>query len=272
MCRGPAVLLTAIATGTLAASMLAAAAPARPVAEDISVLVFLSSGVGVTKTTGLNFQLVAEIEGSTGVLRQVTLRIALPTGLRFGTDAPGPSDGCTGDGPVVCTATMAFDGAGTARAGWRWDVVAERAGSYEIAGAATSDEPDPNIANNTVTLRFEVVLPTSGGGSGGSGGNGSGVVATAGAVKLTPAKPRAGSLVSATVRVSASGAPVRPTSIACTGTIGSAKLKGSPKAASGSATCVYRTPKAAKGKTLRGAVSFAARGTKFAKRFSAKLG
>jgi hypothetical protein len=98
------------------------------------------------------------------------------------------------------------------------------------------------------------------------------VAATAGAVKLIPAKPKAGSLVSASVRVTAGGAPVRPTGIACAGTIGTAKLKGTGKATSGSATCSYRPPKSAKGKTLRGTVSFRARGTKFTRKFSARLG
>lgn len=74
------------------------------------------------------------------------------------------------------------------------------------------------------------------------------------------------------MRVTDGGAPVRPTAIACTGTIGSAKIKGTGKAASGTASCVYRTPKAAKGKTLKGTVSFTARGRKFTKRFSARLG
>jgi hypothetical protein len=163
---------------------------------------------------------------------------------------------------------------GTIGAGYLWDVVADRAGVYEITASVEPTEPDPELSNNTDTFRFEVTQPTSGGGGTGGGGSGGGgaVSASAGAVKLTPAKPRAGSLVTATVRVTAGGAPVRPTGLTCAGTIGSAKLKGTGKTASGSATCVYRTPKSAKSKTLRGSVSFIARGTKFTKRFSARLG
>ena len=96
--------------------------------------------------------------------------------------------------------------------------------------------------------------------------------ATASAVKLSPAKPKAGSLVSATVRVTAGGTPIRPTGVSCTGTLAGAKVKGTAKAASGIASCRYRTPKSAKGKTLRGKVAFSARGTKFTKPFAAKLG
>ena len=75
--------------------------------------------------------------------------------------------------------------------------------------------------------------------------------ATARAVKLLPAKPKAGSLVSATVRVTAGGAPIRPTGVSCTGTLAGGKLKGTPKATSGTAACAHRTPKSGKGKTLR---------------------
>lgn len=160
---------------------------------------------------------------------------------------------------------------GTIGAGYVWDVVADRPAVYEITVSVEPTEPDPDLSNNTDTFRFEVVQPTSrGGGTGGGGGGGATVSASV--VKLAPAKPRAGSTVSATVRVTAGGAEVRPTAIACAGTIGTARLKGTPKAFSGSATCVYRTPKSAKGKALRGAVSFKARGTKFTKRFTAKLG
>jgi hypothetical protein len=73
------------------------------------------------------------------------------------------------------------------------------------------------------------------------------------------------------VRVTAGGAPVRPTKVACTGSIGKAKLKGKPRAAAGSAKCGYKTPRAAKGKRLKGSVSFTARGKRFTKRFSIRL-
>ena len=95
--------------------------------------------------------------------------------------------------------------------------------------------------------------------------------AVAGAAKVTPAKPRAGAAVTVTVRVTAGGAPVRPAKVACAGSIGKAKVKGKPRAAAGSAKCVYKTPRAAKGNTLKGSVSFTARGKRFTKRFSIKL-
>ena len=95
--------------------------------------------------------------------------------------------------------------------------------------------------------------------------------AVASAAKLAPVRPRAGRPVTATVRVTLGGAPVRPARVACAGRIGKAKLKGKPSAARGVARCVYRPPRAAKGKRLTGSVSFTAVGTRFAKRFSARL-
>ena len=72
--------------------------------------------------------------------------------------------------------------------------------------------------------------------------------------------------------MTAGGAPIRPTGIACSATLGGAKVKGAPRAAAGTASCRYRTSKAATGKTLRGSISFTARGKKFTKRFATRLG
>ena len=68
------------------------------------------------------------------------------------------------------------------------------------------------------------------------------------------------------------GSPVRPTGIMCAGSIGKVKVKGGARAASGVASCLFRTPKAAKGKALTGSVSFRAGGSTFTKRFATMLG
>ena len=236
-----------------AAAFLAFAASARPAADDVSVRICLSREAAClpgTKT-GPNFQILVAVQATLPpVLQPITVRIGLPEGLRWGSDAPDPSEDCTSTAQVVCT--------GGPSSMWFWDVVAERVGSYEITATVETTLPDPNLSNNTFTFRFEVEQP------------GSAVVASA--VKLSPAKPKSGATVAATVRVTAGGAPVRPSGIACTGTVARTKLKGTPRAGSGTATCLYRTPKTAKGKTLRGTISFSAKGTKVARRFSARLG
>jgi len=252
-------------------TVLAASAPARPVADDVSASVRFHDQLG-TRTERTNFQIEVGIQSTSGALQVITVRTTLGPGVRWGTDAPDPTEDCTTSNPAVCNTTMKPNEVGTIERGWAWDVIVDSPGNYEISATVVPEQADPDLANNTATFRFEVVAPSGGGGSGGGGSGGGGTVsASASAVKLLPTKPKAGSLVSATIRVSAGGAPVRPTGISCAGTIGSAKIKGTGKAASGSATCSYRTPKAAKGKTLRGTVLFRARGTKFTRKFSARL-
>jgi hypothetical protein len=153
--------------------------------------------------------------------------------------------------------------AGTVAGGWSWDVVAERAGSYEIWAAVEPEQPDPDRSNNTFTLTFEVRTAT--------GGGGSTATVVASAVKLAPAAPKAGSRVTASVSVTAGGTPVVPTGVACRASISRATIRGTPNVARGAASCVFRTPRSAKGKLLRGAVAFSARGRQFAKRFAVRL-
>jgi hypothetical protein len=257
----------------------AAPAAAGPAAADF--LVFIAAGTavdqvipngGTAEVRSLNFKAGAIVDNDGGEEATARIRFTLPEGLRFGTDAPDASESCTGTASTADCQTLLTVGTDPSRrsVGWIWDIVADRVGSYVLrAEIIQTSVFDPDLSSNMASATV-VVSEASGGGSGGGGGGATAVSATA--VKLTPSKPKAGAVVVATVRVTAGGAPVKPSAIACSGTIGSAKLKGTAKAASGSATCVYRTPKAAKGKTLRGAVSFAARGTKFTKRFSAKLG
>ncbi len=234
-------------------------AAGAPAADDVSILVHFRANT--TPTTPPNFSIYVEIESASGVDQSVTVRTTLPAGLDWGADAPSAAEGCTTGNPTTCTRRLRQNEVGTYQAVWLWDVVAARPGSYEIVATVDPTEPDPDPSDNMARFRFEVVQPAGGG-----------ATVTASAVKLKPAKPKAGSVVSASVRVSAGAAPVRPSRIACAGTLGAAKLQGTPRAASGSATCRYRTPKAAKGKTLRGSISFTARGKRFTKRFAAKLG
>jgi hypothetical protein len=101
-----------------------------------------------------------------------------------------------------------------------------------------------------------------------------GAVLVASLAALAPAQTepiKAGSIVTASVRIVLGGAPVRPTRVACAGTIGGVKVRGVPKATRGKASCTYRTTTEAKGKTLRGAVAFTARGDRYVRHFAARL-
>src|SRR6185503_6594437 len=100
-----------------------------------------------------------------------------------------------------------------------------------------------------------VVDETTGGGPGGGGGGGgdTSAAAKASAVKLSPAKPRAGSSVVASVRVTKGGSPLRPTGIACAASIGKVKVKGASRSASGLALCLFKTPKSVSSRRRRAA-------------------
>lgn len=263
----------ASAAGVLALGSDAAAKGDTEDDVSLSVYLYLQSPTD-TKTRGLNFPLNVIVESGSGVRQTVVVRVALPSGLSWGRDAPDPTEGCTTDSPSVCTAGMEANTAGTVGTGWIWDVVAAAPGFYEVTASVQTELTDPNPANNSKTFRFEVVALDTGGGGGGSGGGsgGGGAAVVAGAVKLTPARPKAGSLLAATVRVSAAGSPVRPSRVSCTATAGGTKVRGAPKAAVGAAVCRYRPPRAAKGRVLRGALAVTARGKHFTKRFATKLG
>jgi hypothetical protein len=198
----------------------------------------------------------------------VTLRVSLPAGLRFGSNSPSAADSCQLGPPVVCRLSPRTNEAGSLE--WRavWGLVADAPGFYEITASVEGDRPDPDTSNNSRTQRFEV--RSSGGGGGGGGGGGSATVAVS-AVKLTPAKPKAGSVVVASASVTADGSPVKPSKVACSGTLAGKKLTGKGAAASGKAICRYPTPKSAKGKTLAGSLAITAQGKTITKRFAAKL-
>ena len=193
------------------------------------------------------------------------MRFELSEGLRWGTDEPDPTEQCTSTPSTgVCQTLPLAPIGGQSGFGWSWQIVAERTGSYVLrAEIIEASDSDPVAANNTsvVTVVVSETTPPPTPGS-----------VRAGAAKLTPAKPKAGSTVVASVRMTAGSSPVRPGAVRCTGTAGAAKLKGTGRAGNGSATCTYRTPRSAKGKMLRGAVSFTAVDARFTRRFSAKLG
>jgi hypothetical protein len=241
-------------------------ASAMPAAANVAVQIGVASGSDVSRqpptipnggtanVTGSSF-VAGPLLNSTGPdPAKVKVRFALPPGLHWGADGPDPGEECTASEQTTCETTVPGDGVTT---GWGWNVTAEKAGMYTLsAQIIESSTTDPDASNNTTSITVTVTEA---------------VVVSASAVKLSPAKPKAGAAFTATVRVSAGGNPIRPTAVRCTGATGATKLKGTPRAAVGTATCVYRPPKTAKGKRLSGAIELVARGEPFTKRFSAKL-
>jgi hypothetical protein len=203
---------------------------------------------------------------------------SLPSG------AVTPRTVASAPGNVVATA-------GNAQARITWSASSDNGGS-PIMGYVVYPEGGPtahrsievgNVTQTVVgglqngtTYRFSVSARNAGGDGPATISNavtlrGPVLAAIAGVAKVAPAKPKAGRAVTATVRVTAGGASVKPTKVACKGAIGKKKLKGKPRAAIGSAKCTYRTPRAAKGKRLKGSVAFTARGKRFTKRFAVNL-
>jgi hypothetical protein len=255
-----------LSLAVFAAAAAATSVSARTAADDVTVLVQLwKSGRAVPGTqTTPPFKLGFSIDAAAGVIQSVTMTVSLPQGIEWGSDVARSGGGLSGRLARSLHTGLTVSGGGTVGGGWFWDVVASRPGTYEVTASVTATEPNPNLSNNTHTLRFEVVQPRT-------GGSGAGTVSTS-AAKLSPAKPKAGRVVSATVRVTAGGAPVRPSAVACTATAGGVKLKGVPKARVGFASCAYRPPLSAMGKTLAepSRSPHAARASRGV--FSAKLG
>jgi hypothetical protein len=254
--------------GTLGLVLLAASAPAaRTGATNLSLNITVGTGIrnapviargGTAMVDALGFKagVIAETFGPDPAT--VRVRLELPAGLRWGTDLPDASENCTSTAGVAeCLSGYALDYENAQRAGvgWLWDIVADGPGTYvlraEIIEAST---PDPDSSNNSSSVT--VIVRSS---------------VSASAVKLSPSKPKAGSAISAQVRVTTGGTAVTPTAPTCTGTIGRTKLAGRARAVPGLVSCVYKTPRSARGKTLKGTVTFDVSETKITRRFSATL-
>ncbi|MFO7572400.1 MAG: hypothetical protein R6W48_07355 [Gaiellaceae bacterium] len=285
------------ATGCAAAAALIPGATSAPQAVDIALSIgatetnpfrsavpSVPNGGSVT-VSRLDFYVLINVDLITPQAARAKIRFELGGGLRWGPDDPDPSEGCTST-PTTgeCDTPEMLPIAGQSGGSWYWDVRASQPGTYSFRAEiveATDTDPDPSNNSSQITIVVTEGSGSggSGGGSGGSGGGGGGGGGTGGsasvassAAKVSPAKPKAGSTVVASVRVARGGSPARPEAIACNASIGGVKVKGGAKAASGLASCLFKTPRTAKGKTLAGSVSFSAGGKRFTKRFSVRLG
>jgi hypothetical protein len=259
----------------------ASSAGASPSAVDLTVNV----GAAITNTRPLlapngstvtvarrSFYVFLDVSLVAPAAAKGTVRAELGPGLGWGSDAPDATEQCA---VTPTTGTCEIGDlqpiAGQSSSGWLWDVVAPQNGTYTLrAELASLSDTDSDLSNNASAITIVVAEPTGGGGSGGSGGVSAS--AKASAVRLAPTRPKAGSTVVASVRVTQGGSPVRPTKVICAASLGRAKLRGASRSASGVASCLFKTPKTGKGKSLAGSVAFRAASASFTKRFSVKLG
>ena len=267
--------ITLVAAGAVA--LLASSAGAAPEAIDLQLDIAVGEGTVAARGTqapvvpngtsvtiqGLSFHGGPVVSLINPEPASAKVRFELPPGLSWGPDFPDPAETCTSTPSTAeCLTPSLQPVTGQTDWGWGWDLVAAQAGTYVLkAELAEATPADAQPSNNSSSVTVVVTEAPVGGET----------AVAAGAVKLTPAKPKAGSVVRATVAVTAGGVPVRPTSISCKSLLGSKKLNGTAKTTTGTATCIYRPPASAKGKSLRGTMSFSARGKPFTRRFSAKL-
>ncbi len=270
--RRPRLDRAAVAVlGAIIALVVAATSAARPTANDVGILV----GIGALgelendKTTvPRDFSLSVIVAGDAPA--PVTVDLESSPALQLGTPSPGSAGPCSGTSELVCTGTLSQTAGGT-YAFWSWRVISAEPGEYAITASATSPDADPDLSNNSRTFRFQVVVPTSGGGGGAGGGGGGGSSVAVSRAKLAPAQPKAGMSVVASVRVTRDGSAVRPSRVTCAAKAGATTLKGKAKAASGSASCTFKTPASAKGTNLRGTVTVKTPGKTIRRTFSARL-
>jgi len=203
---------------------------------------------------GVNVSLVSPEAAS------ARIRFELPAGLTWGADFPDPSEACTSTPTTADCRTSPLEPiSGANAAGWIWDVVAAAPGSYVVRSEIVESSPADSLpANNASSITLVVSDPVS-------------LTVSAGAATLYPARPRAGSTFAATVRVTVGGLPIVATGVRCSAVIGRAKVTGLGIARIGSVRCGFRTPASARGKTIRGSVSFITTGQRITRQFSAKL-
>ena len=235
----------------------------------------LTANGGTATVTRKNFVVHAEVDLITAASGgRPTIQLQLGEGLRWGTDYPDAADGCTSmQTTALCKSPVDLQPVtGQSSLGYYYDIIATQSGSFAYsAEIVDTADVDPVLSNNRSAITI-VVNETSGGGSGGGGSAGGGASVRAGSVKLSPVKPKAGSTVVASVRVTKGGSAVRPVGVSCVASIGKATTKGAPTSKSGVASCRFKTPRSAKGKSLTGSISFRAGGSPFSRQFVARLG
>jgi len=256
---GLAVLAAALAAGT------AGAAPA-------SSNLILDILVGNTRSdahivprhqnetvTSLRFKVGVNVETiGPDVAADVRVRLHLPEGLHWGADLPDPTENCTSTATTAdCQPGFPLDANDLSRraTGWGWDVTADAPGDYALsAEVVQSSAPDPDTSDNSSQVTVHVTRAVSIGG-----------------VKISPARPKAGAVVTARVAVTAGGDAITPTSVRCAGKVGGKTVSSRAASSGGRATCSFRPARSAKGKTLHGSVTVVAAGATATRAFAVKL-
>ena len=242
------LLLAVLGLVAAAVALGAASASAAPTAANLQIAILVGpppvgtqppsypNGASVT-IGGLNFVAGLLVRNTGPDPATVKAQIELPAGLHWGTDGPDPSEACTVGETSVCSIDLGTQG-NFAFAGWGWDVVADAVGSYTLkVQVIESSTSDPDTSDNASSVTVVVTQPAEP-----EPPPEPPAAVVASAVKVSPAKPKAGSTVVASVRVTRGGSALKPTGIACAATIGKTKIKvaRSPRPASPPACSRHR--------------------------------
>jgi hypothetical protein len=211
---------------------------------------FITLGDPPQRLAGTAFPLRIGVGNSGPDTSHYRLRLLLPAGARL---VDAGDLGCTGTGDLSCQAE-------DAPAGYSSDgrviVVAEAPGSYTFVARVTEmGATDATPANNEASLTVNVVAGAR--------------VLVAGALAVKPAKPRAGSSLTLSFRVTdpASGRAVVPSAARCSASPGRVRAR----VVGGRATCKVTTPVQARGKTVRGVLIAIIAGRRLSRSFSITL-
>jgi hypothetical protein len=260
---------SALAGALLAAGLAAGTGAAAPRASSNLILDVL---VGNTRSdthivprrqtetvNSLHFKVGVNVESvGPDAAADVRVRFHLPEGLRWGADLPDPTENCTSTTSTAdCQPGFPLDPNDLSKraVGWGWDVTASAPGDYALsAEVVESASSDPDTSDNSSAVTVHVTRPVS-----------------IGSVKILPAKPKAGSLVTARIAVSAGGDAITPTSVVCAGKVGAHTVPGRATFSSGRATCGFHPARNARGKKLHGTVTVVAGGARGTRTFSVRL-
>jgi hypothetical protein len=213
---------------------------------------FITVGDPAQRTAKAPFSVRIGIGNNGPDTSHVRLRLLLPAGIRLVEGAPL---GCTGTSDLSCEALDAPSGYNV---DGRVTVVADAPGSYTfVARLVELSATDSNPANNEASLTVNVVQPQ----------RARTLVATS--VALKPAKPRAGSPFTVSLRVidGTAGRGVVPAAARCSASPGRARAR----VLGGRATCTVTTSAQAAGKTVRGVLTAIVGERRLSKRFSIRL-
>jgi hypothetical protein len=139
---------------------------------------------------------------------------------------------------------------------YQLDLKAARPGPYEIKSVIRVDgQTDTNPGNNSAELSVMV---------------GEAAVAVS-SFRLSPAPPRAGRALQATLLLARAGAPTRPDRVTCRATVGGRALIGRAVRLANGARCLWTLPATAKSKRVAGSISATAGGRTLNRSFTASV-